>query len=1374
MSGFYDPLAAPKPTVSLPTEVPRTASKGILGQDMEDNVPLAMVAQALAEDQEELLAKAEGLKDGGAGSPISVSTTTTAIHPTTTTTATSASSSPSELPLDPIVPVVELGATGQPELHNIPSMEGLDLGTNPTGTSPEPGHSTTHSASDSASHNAAGSSAAAGTHLSAVPIVSSAAGSERAAEPDDESRSLGNVSTTALPPSESGKSVGDRSDMQTTSNNNSNNGDVSSGTASSSSTTEARQSPTNPEHNIVGGEKIHQTEQERSVTDLPPPPEAESDLAGVETAAGVHPAEAKLQTHASKIPFAFARSEALKEKFKQLESPITGIPGTKENRTKDPTYISGTYRSCERSDKELHSRILPSIAHFLMTLNPYINIAIITGGALGGWMIGNWGWSWVWTAFAGICLALYVSKIRTSMSRAVDFEKKRNEATLKLGENVETAEWLNFFIAQLWPIIDPALFTAAIDTLEDQFVAQAPSFITRINIADFELGPRAPRITSMQVYPGASGEDAVLMDVIVALHPSPQEIASRTRLNTHILINIHLGHPKLGSVAVPIMVEEAGFEAQIRIWLKMTSKAPFVKTLKFTLLNKPQIDFAIRPLKLGNLMNMPLLSQFIMGVIDNTVQDMLVTPKVMALELDRILMGDAALGDTRALGIVKFVFRQAKHLRAADWSGSSDPYATVSFGNASTFLARTRIISRDRNPMWNETHYAVITEDDVKNGFPLSVKVWDYDALSRNEVLGQFEIKTEEVVDSEGVLFDGWKTLLKKNQSEDENKPDVLSRNGKLNLQLAFFPKVDLKDRMEAAKKFKSGIMSIQIHQALDLILRPKDKDGIYPSPYVNVYVNDQLAFKTRIKHDNPSPVWAFTKEFFIRDWSRTIIRYVVKDGRQHEHDPVIGVVVSRLSDVFGNSDDMMVSAWHPLQGGIGFGKLRVSMAFRSVHMEEPENMRGFSIGELEVKDLSIKGLEQITPGAKPPSNIRIRIRSPITEPARAATKQVHPATFSPKWDEKLTLRVNSRYQTALRFEVYQKGVLGVGSKILAVGKMYLQDMVDNKEREVVLGLKRWKGANKKKDDGEEDHLGTTDKRVLMEQHEEGASTTAMQVPQGAEAAKAGLATDISGDSANTVASPTDETSSAATRAETSSGSGQHLLPPAADSSASGSGGRRTSISRSRSSSIGDWSETDSEADDDDARDENGEGDKDSDTASVASFTEDPLAPGADPLTTIHSSPELHFTAVFRPGRSWIEHKNEGEEVEMDEIAHFEEKDQEETGEAHDLSHKEHNHDEEDEEPVDGAASAPRGATKSRKSGLFTRKPAAVVSNHPGGKKSHDGSSGSGQKEDTRLPGNKFSRTLEWSKDTMMDGMKSTRLWKKSSKKSLTLAGQEF
>ncbi|KAJ3003927.1 hypothetical protein HKX48_001498 [Thoreauomyces humboldtii] len=1289
MSEFYNPLAAPTPTINEPSAPVRTASKGILPEDPEDNVPLAMVAQHLVED-ENMLAQAEGMKSPGS------------FHEERGI-------------LDPTVPIVEVHPGGDAGLQKIPSMEGLEIEGEPH------------------AHN-----------VDSLAMLSSAH-----PDSDGERISIGNASNTAVAPSGSDRDSLAGSVAGSVTNAKPEFYDQENRHIPAHHHVDDKEAP-RPSGNVVGGEKTHLTELERSATSAPPP-EAESNLAGVATAEGVHPAEAKLQTSAGQTPWAFSRSAAMKEKFKQLESPITGIPGTKENPKMDPSFHSGTYRSCERSDKDLNGRILPNIAHFLMTMNPYINIAVITGCALAGWVIGTFGWSWLWTLFGGIGLALYCAKIRLSMSRAVDFEKKRNEATLTLGENVETAEWVNFLVAQLWPIIDPSLFTAAIDTLEDQFIAQAPSFITRINIADFELGPRAPRITSTQVYPKASGEDAILMDLTLALHPSPQEIASRTRLNTHVLINVHLGHPKLGSVVVPIMVEETGFEAQIRIWLKMSSKAPFVKTLKFTLLNKPKIDFAIKPLRLGNLMNMPILSHFIMGVIDKTVEDMLVSPKVMALELDRILMGDAAIGDTRAIGVAKFVFRQAKGLRAADLSGSSDPYCTVSFGNSSSFLARTRIISRDRNPMWNETHYTVITEDDVKNGFPLSVKVWDYDTFSRNEVLGQFEIRTEEVVDTEGLVFNGWKGLLKKNQTED-GKPDVLERNGKVNFQLEFFPKVDTKHRKESALKYKSGILAIQIHQALDLILKPKDKNGTYPSPYVHAFVNDQLAFKTRIKHDNPSPVWAFTKEFFIRDWTRAILRLVVKDSRQHEHDPVIGIVILKLSDLFKDDEDMVASSWHNLEGGIGFGKLRMSAAFRSVKAEEPENMRGYSVGEFDAKDFSIKGLDRICPGNAPPGHLRVRIRSPITEPARLATKE-SPSTFNPTWDESLTMRVVSRYQTALRFEVYQKGMLGFRSKILAVGKMYLQDMVDGQQRQVVLGLKRWKGANKKKDDEEEDHLGTTDKHVLTQELRKAESAEhqaqqAAQPAQGAEAAKQGLATDISGE-------PHVDNVSANTTLQNSP---THLSPPS-DPSAPAPG-RRVSISSARSSGFSDDSDDESTVGDDVHSD-------DSDARSVASFEMDPMEPKADSHTTVAASPELVFTAVFRAGRKWIDTPREGEDLEMTTLGESD-NELEMSGDDDDVAAA---GDVEGDMRASGGEPAVDKASK-----LFTLKGGAhnatSASNSP--KSARKQKKEKGGTDDSQLHGNKLTRTLGWSKDTMMEGVKATRLWKRSSKKSMVLAGQEI
>ncbi|KAI9102565.1 hypothetical protein DFS34DRAFT_701363 [Phlyctochytrium arcticum] len=1096
--------------------------------------------------------------------------------------------------------------------------------------------------------------------------------------------------------------------------------------------------------NTVPGEKTHLTANER-YKDFDAPPESQSNLAGAHLGPGVSAADATLQTKASQIPYQASRAAALKEKFKGLESSISGLPGTKENPTPDENYYSGTYRSATRSAKEMHEKILPAVAQFLMTFDPFVNIAGITVVALVAWSIGNWGWSWIWTVLGGICAALYIVKIRGTMAKAVDFERKRNEATLSLGTNVESAEWVNFFLAQIWTIIDPSLFTAAIDTLEDQFIASAPTFITQIRIADFELGPRAPRITSLQVYPQASGEDAILMDVTVAMHPSPQEIASRTRLNTHLLIEVHLGHPKLGSVAVPIMVEECGLEAQVRVWLKMSSKAPFVKTLKFCLLNKPHINFSVRPLKLGNIMNLPILSQFITTVMDQVITDMLVSPKVMALELDRLLMGDAALADTRALGVIKVVFRSAKHLRGADWGvrgSTSDPYATLGFGNSTKFLARTRIIPKDRSPVWNETHYAVITEEDVKNGFPLSVKVWDYDAISRNDVLGQFEIRTEELVDSDGVVFDGWKSLLKKKETggdkDKTEKAEMLAKNGKLDFQIGFYPKTDGKSRRVDADKWTSGILAVQVHQALDLIIRPKDRNGVYPSPYVHAYVNDQRAFSTRIKQHNPSPVWATTHEFFIRDWKHTLLRLVVKDARQHEHDPVIGVVILRLADLFKDDDDMYTSGWHDLEGGIGFGRLRVSLAFRSVILDEDPHMKGFGVGELSLKNISCRGLDSMTKhSSSPPPNICIKIRSPLTDPSKLSTHHTKEPSFSPSFDDDLRIKVKSRYQTALRFEVHQKGLFGLRDKILGVGKMYLQDLVDNQSREVTLGLKRLRHRGRKaKVLGGEDHLDTTDKGVLAKQDRDKESVIDLQrqnATQGDEAMKDGTATDGSGKHESTIQ-----------REDTTLNS---LFVPeddaVRDDVPSPTAGPREQWEGSEDSEDEDASSVRMDYNDElDA--EGGNTDTDDDTESVVSFESDERVSNASSpasSTVMRVPPEITFRALFRPGRSWLDSPREGEEAEVSFLDDA----------------KEHHGDPTTAPAFDSLPPSPSSSSSknNRKSISASTAPSTA-------------------KEDSRLPGNKFTRTLEWSKDTVLDGVKSTRLWKKSSKKTLGGEGHEF
>lgn len=71
-----------------------------------------------------------------------------------------------------------------------------------------------------------------------------------------------------------------------------------------------------------------------------------------------------------------------------------------------------------------------------------------------------------------------------------------------------------------------------------------------------------------------------------------------------------------------------------------------------------------------------------------------------------------------------------------------------------------------------------------------------------------------------------------------------------------------------------------------------------------------------------------------------------VRDHRYREHDPILGVVPLKLSDILDTSSQ--VTRWYPLDGGIGFGRVRISLLFRSVETKLPPNMLGWDVGTFE------------------------------------------------------------------------------------------------------------------------------------------------------------------------------------------------------------------------------------------------------------------------------------------------------------------------------------------------------------------------------------------------------------------------------------------
>ena len=129
----------------------------------------------------------------------------------------------------------------------------------------------------------------------------------------------------------------------------------------------------------------------------------------------------------AKIPFNLSRSAAIKERYARLEIPITGIPGTRENQK--PVKPRGQFLVANRSKKDIE-QMMPRLAEFLNTFNPYINIGVLIVLAFLGWGVGTIGFSWIWVAIAAVGGGAYFNRVRGR------FMKKPKEVTVKIEETV--------------------------------------------------------------------------------------------------------------------------------------------------------------------------------------------------------------------------------------------------------------------------------------------------------------------------------------------------------------------------------------------------------------------------------------------------------------------------------------------------------------------------------------------------------------------------------------------------------------------------------------------------------------------------------------------------------------------------------------------------------------------------------------------------------------------------------------------------------------------------------------------------------------------------------------------------------------------------
>lgn len=276
-----------------------------------------------------------------------------------------------------------------------------------------------------------------------------------------------------------------------------------------------------------------------------------------------------------------------------------------------------------------------------------------------------------------------------------------------------------------------------------------------------------------------------------------------------------------------------------------------------------------------------------------------------------------------------------------------------------------------------------------------------------------------------------------------------------------------------------SGICSVIVHQVVNLELEnvkgtsgshkgreyepakpygesTEEESKNLPTSYCTILYNDVLVYKTRAKAITSKPIFNAGTERFMRDWRSAVITVTVRDQRYREHDPILGVVPLKLSDILETSSQ--VTRWYPLDGGIGFGRIRISLLFRSTETKLPPNMLGWDVGTFEFVSERI-----ITKGYNTTGKLKLRTGGSSGKISKAqcqATEDGEGVCWNmTRKDGKLpiVLPVKHRYRSPVVFEFRTNGYRG-GS---AYAQFWLQHLVDNEDTPIDIPIWTTKNGNR-------------------------------------------------------------------------------------------------------------------------------------------------------------------------------------------------------------------------------------------------------------------------------------------------------------------------
>lgn len=230
----------------------------------------------------------------------------------------------------------------------------------------------------------------------------------------------------------------------------------------------------------------------------------------------------------------------------------------------------------------------------------------IVGCVALAYFVGALGFGFWWSLFVvPLFLIWEVKSIEFRTREAIkDFHWSRKSAREPAKESVD---WLNRAMAHVWVSYEDYIKKIVYEKSAEQIEKSKPAFLTKLAIENLSLGKHAPVFSEFVVH-NSGVPSKLIMDCTMVLDSSACfEVAAYK-----------------GATRINIIVKELFLTSRVRVTAWMIGQEPFVSKVRFTLLERPEIDLSIKLMDHGpDLMAIPGLTSLITGlsldIVDNIV-----------------------------------------------------------------------------------------------------------------------------------------------------------------------------------------------------------------------------------------------------------------------------------------------------------------------------------------------------------------------------------------------------------------------------------------------------------------------------------------------------------------------------------------------------------------------------------------------------------------------------------------------------------------------------------------------------------------------------------------------------------------------------------